>query len=67
MYEQWDTSASRKHNADYRDIQLKPETYIEWSIEWSIALTEKTCLVRVLLMFATHHPVLNASQGLLVQ
>ena len=37
MYEQRDTSVPRKKHADYRDkkatrVQLKPETYIEWTI-----------------------------------
>ena len=37
MNEQQDIFVPRKHHADYRDIeaagvQLKPETYIEWSI-----------------------------------
>ena len=38
MYEQMDIFVPRKNHVDYRDrleatgVQLKPETYIEWSI-----------------------------------
>ena len=44
MNERRDTSVPRKHNTDYRDrgnwVQIKPETYTEWSI----ALTQKVKL-----------------------
>ena len=40
MYEQRDKSVSRKHQDDYIEatgVQLKPETYIEWSIALTLS------------------------------